>query len=422
MSKKEFRALDLVRQHPFVGRFVTITLIIIALFIAFLFLPWQQTVKASAELIAYDPTKRPYGLLSPIDGFVKQYFVQEGQEVKTGDLLVELRDLDPKRLEHLQEQKRGVKKQIEQVTQALEDLQRQIDLQIRIKKQERSLFEKKRSTLLEKARVLRQKLQAMQERLDFAKRNFRRYKKLAKSGAVSQKLFEQWRRDYLSLKADFADIEAKIRINANDLAIVESATEQKLAKIEATIESLQIKMKDLRAKKASLVGAFAKIKSNIGRFYHRVYAKEDGIVVRILKNNTNHYVKKGDPLLEFTPKTDKRVLRVKVSDFNMPLIRKGLKARIIFYGWPAMQVSGWPKISKGTYGGVVVLSEPLAREDGSYYFLLAPDPDEDPWPSPDRLKIGTKATVWVLLDIVPIWYELWRVMMALPPNMAKRSG
>ena len=422
MSKRAFKALRLIEQHPFVARFVTITLSIIVLFVLFLFLPWQQTVKASGELIALKPTQRPYTVVAPIGGFVKEYKVQEGQEVKKGELLVVLRDLDPKRARHLKEQKKSVEAQLAALGQTLDNLQREINLNERIAQEQRKIFQKQNESLIQKEKALKQKLRALQERLEFVKRNYDRYRRLAQSGAVSQKVFERWRKEYMAAIADVKEIEAKIAINSNERAILQKKTAQKIDTLQAKIESLKMKRKERQASIEQVQKELARIKSEIGRYYRKIFAKEDGVVVRIFANDTNRYLKKGDLLLEFAPKYTKRVLRVKVSDFNMPLIREGLKARIIFYGWPAMQVSGWPKISKGTYGGEVIFSEPLARKDGSYYFLIAPDPDEDPWPDATKLKVGTKATVWVLLDIVPIWYELWRVMMALPPNMVQRSA
>ena len=109
-------------------------------------------------------------------------------------------------------------------------------------------------------------------------------------------------------------------------------------------------------------------------------------------------------------------MRVRLSDFNMPLIKKGLKVRIIFYGWPALQISGWPKISHGTYGGVIHSIEDISHEKGAYYALITED-KEDIWPDKSMLKLGSQASVWVTLGIVPLWYELWRLMMALPPAM-----
>jgi len=101
----------------------------------------------------------------------------------------------------------------------------------------------------------------------------------------------------------------------------------------------------------------------------------------------------------------------------MPLIKEGLKVRIMFYGWPALQVPGWPSIKYGTFGGIIKKVDPISHEKGLYYAYISEDPDEDSWPSSDVLRPGTQATGWVRLNTVPIWYQMWRLMNALPPEM-----
>lgn len=101
----------------------------------------------------------------------------------------------------------------------------------------------------------------------------------------------------------------------------------------------------------------------------------------------------------------------------MPLIKEGLQARIIFYGWPALQVSGWPKIQHGTYAGIITKIERSTYEKGVYYAIITEDESEANWPSNDYLKIGTQSSLWIKLSTVPIWYEIWRLMFSLPPKM-----
>ena len=81
--------------------------------------------------------------------------------------------------------------------------------------------------------------------------------------------------------------------------------------------------------------------STISRYMSRdVVAKSDGYVVRIYLNDQNRLVKRGEEILYFSPIVTHRAIRMKVSDFNMPLMKEGLKTRVTFYGWPALQISG----------------------------------------------------------------------------------
>ena len=103
-----------------------------------------------------------------------------------------------------------------------------------------------------------------------------------------------------------------------------------------------------------------------------------------------------------------------VDPIDLPLINIGEKVRIQFDGWPAIVFSGWPNASYGTYGGEVVAIETFISDNGKYRILLAPDPDDHPWPS--ELRVGSGANTMALLEDVPIWFELWRQLNGFPPN------
>ena len=51
--------------------------------------------------------------------------------------------------------------------------------------------------------------------------------------------------------------------------------------------------------------------------------------------------------------------------------------------------------------------------------LIAQDPDDHPWP--DALRVGAGATSMILLNDVPIWYEVWRKINGFPPNYYKNT-
>ena len=187
-------------------------------------------------------------------------------------------------------------------------------------------------------------------------------------------------------------------------------TENKVKSLESLILSSKNKLASLQEKQ--------QLQSmNISRFKtSKVYAPKDGYVVRLYENDSNKYIKKGEKILYFSPKVTQKTLLLKVSDFNMPLIKEGLKVRIMFYGWPALQVPGWPEIKFGTFGGLIKRVDPISHEKGFYYAYVVEDPNE-PWPATDVLRPGTQAKAWVRLHTVPIWYQMWRLMNALPPEM-----
>jgi hypothetical protein len=54
---------------------------------------------------------------------------------------------------------------------------------------------------------------------------------------------------------------------------------------------------------------------------------------------------------------------------------------------------------------------------GQFRILVTPDPADIAWPS--QLRIGSGTMGWVMLDSVPVWYELWRQLNGFPPSLYK---
>jgi hypothetical protein len=99
---------------------------------------------------------------------------------------------------------------------------------------------------------------------------------------------------------------------------------------------------------------------------------------------------------------------------DLPLVQKGQKVRIMFDGWPAIVFSGWPNTSYGTYGGVVFAVDNFADETGKFRVLVSPDKTIERWPK--ELRVGGGTNSMLLLNDVPVWYELWRVINGFPPD------
>lgn len=66
-----------------------------------LFIPWIQTSKATGNLTTLNPEERVQEISSFTDGRILKWYVNEGQEVREGDFLVELVDNDPNYAERL---------------------------------------------------------------------------------------------------------------------------------------------------------------------------------------------------------------------------------------------------------------------------------------------------------------------------------
>jgi hypothetical protein len=77
-------------------------------------------------------------------------------------------------------------------------------------------------------------------------------------------------------------------------------------------------------------------------------------------------------------------------------------------------------VSTGTFGGKIVAIDRNISANGKFRVLVAPDPgEEEPWPS--ALLPGGGASGIALLNNVPLWYELWRLLNGFPPDLYKNN-
>jgi len=149
-----------------------------------------------------------------------------------------------------------------------------------------------------------------------------------------------------------------------------------------------------------------------------VTAPRDGRIVSILAGATATFVAAGDAIASFAPQQVERAVEIYLSGLDAPLTQPLLSARVMFEGWPAVQMSGWPEAAIGTFAGIVSSINPVATSSGHFRLLLIEDP-HDPWPDDRYLRLGSKARAWVQLSEVRLGYELWRQLNRFPPQPAR---
>ena len=57
----------------------------------------------------------------------------------------------------------------------------------------------------------------------------------------------------------------------------------------------------------------------------------------------------------------------------------------------------------------------VESKPGYFRILVTPDPEQEEWPH--QLRMGSGIKGWVMLNDVPIWYELWRQLNGFPPSI-----
>jgi len=417
-----FKSLEQVKQHPIVKKFILITLSILGFFILLLFLPWQQTVYGTGVVTALDPLQRDYKIAATIDGFIEEIYVKENQFVKKGEPLFKMVDLDAQYQNSLLSIKNESVRKYENETLKLKNLQENLQNLYEITTITLEIHNKKITQAKNTLKTLQEQYVALKNKKDIALINYTRIKNLYQDGIESKRNLELKYADYLQIQAQYKKVLLDIENSKNELLIRKQEKENFQHSNSVKINSYKNKILFTQNLLNTLKQDIKQNSINLSRYEKReILAKNDGYVVRIYKNDKNRLINKGENILYFSPKVTKRAIRLQVSDFHMPLMKEGLGSRIIFYGWPALQVSGWPKIQHGTYAGIITAIERSSYEKGVYYAIITEDPDESQWPPGDYLKVGTQASVWIKLSTVSIWYEIWRRMFSLPPKMIQKD-
>jgi len=414
----QFDALNHVQVRPFVHRHMRISFGVFIVLVLLLFLPWQQTVKGIGTVTALNPVERNYKIVATIDGVIDHFYVKENQYVKKGDKLFSMRDLDMDyqgRLSNIISQYRA---KLENMKLSDENLNKNLKQQDELFGIGEKIYDTKLEQLNNTISAILLQQTALKNQYKIETINYKRAQRLFSDGIESKRNLELKKLTYLKAQAQVKKIAVEVENIYNEINITqqektrfENETLLKLNTIKNTILTTQNTINTLQQN-------IDKSSVNLSRYLSKdIVTKSDGYVMRIYQADQNKLLKRGDEIMYFSPRVTQRALLLKVPIFNMPLIKEGLKLRIMFFGWPAINISGWPKITHGTYGGVIKSVERTAHEKNVYYAVIIEDKEEDPWPPEQLLKIGTEATVWVRLQTVPIWYELWRLLAAQPPKM-----
>ncbi|MEN9992301.1 MAG: hypothetical protein RLZZ224_2003 [Verrucomicrobiota bacterium] len=370
--------------------------------------PWRQFVRGNGRVIAFNPLERRINVEAMVSGRVNKLNVFEGQSIKQGEVIAEIQDNDPNLLDNIRSQKSAAESRIELVNTRVEALEAQIVQQTMAKEQ-----------ALDAAR---QKVSADQISAETAMLDFTRVESLFQKGLSSRREYEAaiMRRD--STAASLQSSKAILKRTENDFN----------ALISATTASRQSARSDMAKAREELASFEIRLSQNQRQV---ITAPRDGIVLQVPVTDGS-YLKPGDLICVVIPETEQRFAEIWVDGNDVALIKQrreengvvipGSSVRLSFEGWPAIQSIGWPQLAVGTFGGEVLFVD--ATDDGKGKFRVVVAPQEDlvdrrdgngpvkvAWPSGDRwLRQGVLANGWILLDEVPLWFELWRQINGFP--------
>ena len=366
-------------------------------FIIALFLPWQQNIRGNGYVTALSPMSRPQTVEAVIAGRIQKWFVREGDLVMKGDTIATISEVkenyfDPQLLFRLEQQIIAKESSLNSKEQKAKALIRQIDAL--------------RQAMRLKVEQSSAKLDAEKVRFQNAENQFQRNKKLYEARNIPLTKFQEFEYKFQGSQADY--LNAKI-----ELERVEAEYIDKISKAESDLNNTRAEAFDTQAAIAKAKNEFAN--TEIRAAQYQILAPQDGYIVKAMKAGIAETIKEGDAICTIMPQTSDVAVEMYVKAMDVPLISKGRKVRVQFDGWPAIQFSGWPSVSVGTFGGEVRVIDYVNSNPGEFRILVVPDKDDQAWPSQIRVGSGTKG--WVMLDNVPVWYELWRRLNGFPPSL-----
>lgn len=426
---QSWEAAQLPQGWRFSSR-LPISLVLLFLLII-IFVPWTQTVTVTGQMSAFTPYERPQDIQAQISGRIKQWHVFEGDQVKEGDLILELEDNDPNfmsphLLVFLDQRKKALEKAQHAALTRIDQLDKRI---VEMRNLVKAAVPSAEARVVEagnKVREAYQKVEAAKIAATTAALNVERHKQLSKRGLVSQRELE------LTIQADTAS-QADLEGARASLHAAEDAMKSlSFGRDQVSAEMLQ-RLLDAEAGRDASVAEAGKVGDLLAdvslrlsnaeqrRLAGRISAPIDGTVVKMAKAGVGETVRQGDTLIRLSPTSADKAIEMIADGLDAPLLNVGRKVKILFYGIPAIPLPAWPELMAGTYAGVIKVIDQVDDGKGNYRFWVVPDPNDRSWPEQSHVRQGTKAMGWVILNRVPLWYELWRRFNLFPPDYEERS-
>ncbi|PQB03458.1 HlyD family secretion protein [Aureitalea marina] len=392
--------------------------------IVVLFLPWTQNITGSGFLTTLKPNQRPQTIQSPIPGRIEMWYVQEGDYVQKGDTILHISEVKNEYFDPRLVERTGLQIDAkEMAVTSYEEKVKSLDNQIDALKRERTLkLQQARNKLLQAELKVESDsidLEAAKTNLSIAEKQYERTQVLQEEGLKSVVDVEQKKLKLQETQAKLISQENKYLATQNEVINAQVEIDRtnasyidKISKAESDKFTAQSSQFNAEVEVTKLENQYANYSMRTDLYYIR--APQNGFINKALKAGIGETIKEGEQLVGIMPANAELAIETFVDPIDIPLVHLEEKIRIQFDGWPAIVFSGWPNVSYGTYGGKVVAIETFISDNGKYRVLIAPDPDDHPWPK--ELRVGSGAKTIALLDDVPIWFEAWRQLNGFPPN------
>lgn len=424
VRSKNYSALDMVERKqagPVLKRILKWSL-----FITFvmLLLPWTQNIRSNGSVTTLKPNQKPQSLNSVIAGQIKQWYVQEGDFVQKGDTILQISEVkadyfDSLLVQRTEDQLKFKKEAIE----AYGDKIRTQEERLQILKNQRDLKISQSKVKLQQAEL---KVQNNKIAYDAAKLQY----------STAKDRYERMDSLYQAGLKSLTDLESR-KIKLQEAASYETAAKNKWLNSKTELINLKLEISNVEAyyqSEANKVQSdrlstlsvkldtetnVSKLENQYSNYVYRqglyfILAPTDGYITKTSTSGIGETIKEGEEILTLMPRSYELAVEIYIDPIDLPLVNVGEHVRLQFDGWPAIVFSGWPNASHGTYGGIIYGIDQFISENGKYRVLVQQDPNDYSWP--EALRFGGGTSSMILLNDVPIWYELWRRINGFPPN------
>lgn len=410
--------------------FIKTSFLLLIVVFALSCLPWTQNVRAKGYVTALQPDQRPQTIHSTIAGRIEKWLVSEGQYVKKGDtiaIISEVKDdyLNPNLLGNMESQIFAKEMSVKSYMDKVNALDKQIDAMIK----NQGLKTQQALNKIEQARLKVQTdsadLVVFTNNLDVAKDQLNRAEELYKDGLKSLTDLESKRIQFQEAQAKKISQENKLLASQNafinarvDYNNIENEFTDKIAKTESDKYASLSAMYEAEAQLTKLQNQYVNYSIRSGLYF--IIAPQNGHITKALITGVGETVKEGTELVSIMPANADLAIEMYVRPIDLPLVGLQQDVRVQFDGWPAIIFSGWENMSFGMFDGKIVAIDNFTSPNGLYRVLVSPNENSENWP--DAIRIGAGAKTIIMLENVPIWYEVWRQINGFPPKFYHHEG
>jgi len=394
-----------------------------------LFLPWTQNIRTTGNVTTLKPNQRPQSITTVIGGQIDKWYVQEGDFVNKGDTILKITEIkdayfDSELLDRTQNQVELKKEsiltygdKINNQNEQLLILKKQRDLKIAQSKikLEQAILKVQSDSIAYETSLINLKIADYQlQRTDSlfsmglksltaleAKRLKQQQVEAYKVKAENNWLNSQT--SLINLQIEISNVDVKYKADYNKIISSQLSAFNQKNEAESGLNKLENQYSNY------------KIRSN---FYY-IMAPQNGYITKTIIAGIGEVIKGGQEIATLMPEKYDLAVEIYVEPVDLPLIKIGEEVMIQFDGWPAIVFSGWPGLCHGTYPGEIYAIDQYISPNGKYRILVK-QKGNHLWP--DALRFGGGVSTMLLLNDVPIWYELWRNVNGFPPDFYKKDN